>query len=117
MPANIDGSIPDAAIYQELVRSRVTGTSLRPLVQNNFDSAFEGSRLCPELMGTRGLRRKSRFRRVRAMTRVESHLAADVSDGPPRSIRRYRASLWGLSAGLKACGVVIAFVIAANSGW
>jgi hypothetical protein len=51
------------------------------------------------------------------MTPVESRLAADVPDGAPRSIRRYRASLWGLAAGLKACGVVTAFVIAANRGW
>jgi hypothetical protein len=116
MPTNIDGSLPDAAIYQELFRSRVTGTPLRPLVQNNFDAAFEGSRLCPKLTEKQGVRRESRFHRVRAMTSVESPLVADVPNRASRSMRRYRASLWGLAAGLKACGVVTAFIIAANSG-
>jgi hypothetical protein len=64
-----------------------------------------------------GVHRESRVHRVRAMTSFESQLTTDVSVGALRSMRRYRALLWGLAAGLKACGTVTAFVIAANSGW
>ncbi|HSS16974.1 MAG TPA: hypothetical protein VLQ29_08330 [Candidatus Dormibacteraeota bacterium] len=68
-------------------------------------------------METRGVHRESRFHRVRTMTPVQSQLTLDVSDSALRSMRRYRALLWGLAAGLKACGTVTAFIIAANSGW
>jgi hypothetical protein len=68
-------------------------------------------------METREVHRESRFHRVPAMTSVESQLTTDVSVGALRSMRRYRASLWRLAAGLKACGTVTAFIIAVNSGW
>lgn len=68
-------------------------------------------------METREVHRESRFYRVRPMTSVESQLTVDVSVAALRSMRRYRALLWGLAAGLKACGTVTAFIIAANSGW
>jgi hypothetical protein len=68
-------------------------------------------------MEIRGVHRESRFHRVRAMTSVESRLTTDVSVGALRSMRRYRALLWALAAGLKACGIAAAFIIAANSGW
>jgi hypothetical protein len=68
-------------------------------------------------METQEVPRESRFHRVRTMTPVQSQLTLDVSDGSLRSMRRYRALLWGLAAGLKACGTVTAFIIAANSGW
>jgi hypothetical protein len=68
-------------------------------------------------METQEVHRESRFHRVQAMTSVESELTAHVSVGAPRSMRRYRALLWGLAAGLKACGTITAFIIAANNGW
>lgn len=90
---------------------------LPSLVPNNFDSAFERDGLCPMATKVRGVHRESRFHRVRAMTSVESQLTTDMSVSALRSMRRYRTLLWGLAAGLKACGTVTAFVIAANSGW
>jgi len=97
--------------------TRVAGTPLPPLVPNNFDCTFERDRLCPTAMEMRGVLRESRFHRVRTMTSVESQLTTDASVGALRSIRRYRALLWGLAAGLKTCGTVTAFIIAANTGW